>query len=165
MKKKNTCQVSVIFEELAVCKKDSSGVVVLQNSVCKKICGDRSNQICTDGCMKHYQSANPRDKKGTLQFKNKKMGDKKFDILMVNSGSSLLSLLYDLDKKERDDLYLYRKFNLTPRELEITLLVDQGQSNQEISSQLFISTKTVKTHINNILKKIPQEDWPRKSGE
>ena len=43
---------------------------------------------------------------------------------------------------------------LTEREKEIIRLVSQGLSNQGIADQLFISDKTVKTHLSNIFKKL-----------
>ena len=42
---------------------------------------------------------------------------------------------------------------LTEREREVVRLVAMGRSNREIAEQLFISEKTVKTHISNILAK------------
>lgn len=47
---------------------------------------------------------------------------------------------------------------LTPRELEILRLIAQGKTNQEISDLLFITIKTVKTHITQILAKLEVED-------
>lgn len=43
---------------------------------------------------------------------------------------------------------------LTPRELEVLRLVEQGRSNGQIARQLFISTKTVSVHVSNILAKL-----------
>lgn len=40
--------------------------------------------------------------------------------------------------------------DLTERELEIAILVAQGLSNQEIADATFMSTATVKTHLNRI---------------
>ena len=48
--------------------------------------------------------------------------------------------------------------DLTQRELEVLLLIAQGKSNQEISDELFITLKTVKTHVSNILSKLEVED-------
>ena len=48
--------------------------------------------------------------------------------------------------------------DLTQRELEVLLLIAQGKSNQEIADELFITLKTVKTHVSNILSKIEVED-------
>lgn len=47
---------------------------------------------------------------------------------------------------------------LTEREWEILLLVAQGKTNQEIADQLFISLKTVKVHVSNILSKLEVQD-------
>lgn len=47
---------------------------------------------------------------------------------------------------------------LTNRENEILLLITQGMSNQEIADELFITLKTVKTHVSNILSKLEVED-------
>lgn len=48
--------------------------------------------------------------------------------------------------------------DLTKRENEILLLIAQGNSNQEIADALFITLKTVKTHVSNILAKLDVED-------
>ena len=43
---------------------------------------------------------------------------------------------------------------LTPREIDLLHLMARGASNVEISSTLFISVSTVKTHISSILRKL-----------
>jgi two-component system NarL family response regulator len=43
---------------------------------------------------------------------------------------------------------------LTKRELEILRLVAEGLSNEEIGKKIFISRKTVKTHLRNIFDKL-----------
>lgn len=48
--------------------------------------------------------------------------------------------------------------DLTNREQEILMLIAQGMSNQEIADTLFITLKTVKTHVSNILSKLSVED-------
>ena len=47
---------------------------------------------------------------------------------------------------------------LTEREEEILSLVAQGKSNQEIARQLFVSVKTVRNHVSNILVKLQVAD-------
>ncbi|NJN75761.1 MAG: response regulator transcription factor [Synechococcaceae cyanobacterium RL_1_2] len=44
--------------------------------------------------------------------------------------------------------------DLTPREIEIVDLIKGGANNQEIADQLYISVRTVKNHITNILSKL-----------
>ena len=48
--------------------------------------------------------------------------------------------------------------NLTNRELEVLNLIAYELSNQEIADELFITLKTVKTHVSNILSKLEVED-------
>jgi len=48
--------------------------------------------------------------------------------------------------------------DLTNREKEVLLEIAQGKSNQEIADELFITLKTVKTHVSNILSKLEVED-------
>ena len=47
---------------------------------------------------------------------------------------------------------------LTEREEEVLSLVAQGRSNQEIARQLFVSLKTVRNHVSNILVKLQVAD-------
>ncbi|MEJ6549427.1 response regulator transcription factor [Corynebacterium sp. USCH3] len=47
---------------------------------------------------------------------------------------------------------------LTPRELEILVLVARGYSNPEIARRLFVSLPTVKTHVGRILAKTESRD-------
>lgn len=47
---------------------------------------------------------------------------------------------------------------LTEREMEILLLMSEGKTNQEIADELFISIKTVKVHVSNILAKLDVQD-------
>ncbi len=44
--------------------------------------------------------------------------------------------------------------SLTPREVEVLHLLANGNASQDIATELFISLTTVRTHIQNILKKL-----------
>jgi predicted ATPase/DNA-binding CsgD family transcriptional regulator len=43
---------------------------------------------------------------------------------------------------------------LTPRELDVLVLVAQGKTNKEIAAELFIAERTASNHVSNILAKI-----------
>lgn len=47
---------------------------------------------------------------------------------------------------------------LTPREKEVLAELTKGKSNREIASSLFVTEKTVKTHISNIFAKLGVQD-------
>jgi DNA-binding NarL/FixJ family response regulator len=48
--------------------------------------------------------------------------------------------------------------NLTPREQEVLGLIAEGMINKEIAHKLFISEKTVKNHVSNLLRKLDVSD-------
>lgn len=48
--------------------------------------------------------------------------------------------------------------DLTERELDVLKCLGEGMTNQEISEELFIGIKTVKTHVSNILSKLNISD-------
>ena len=43
---------------------------------------------------------------------------------------------------------------LTERELETLKALSQGKSNKDIADELFVTEKTVKTHVSNVLSKL-----------
>jgi len=83
-------------------------------------------------------------------------------IRAVNRGESrlnpqatnqLLNHLSDRSPSERD------AFNdLTPRERDVLREITNGRGNKEIAEALFITEKTVKTHVSNILSKLGLHD-------
>ena len=46
------------------------------------------------------------------------------------------------------------QLGLTPRELEVLLLVAAGRTNREIGAELFMSEKTASVHVSRILAKL-----------
>ena len=62
-----------------------------------------------------------------------------------------------LERLTRKEVH-YPHEDLTSREMEVLLLIAEGCSNQEIADQLFITLKTVKTHVSNILSKLEVDD-------
>jgi len=60
----------------------------------------------------------------------------------------------DIADSKGEDLHCGTKHELTPREQEVLHLLTKGYANKEIAQALFISDKTVKTHLNNIFRKL-----------
>ena len=46
----------------------------------------------------------------------------------------------------------------TEREAQVVSLVGQGPSNREIADALFLGESTVKTHLNNLMRKLDLRD-------
>lgn len=63
--------------------------------------------------------------------------------------------ILERDAKEKEH---HLHDDLTSRELEVLLLIAKGYANQEIADELFITLKTVKTHVSNILSKLEVVD-------
>jgi len=65
-------------------------------------------------------------------------------------------LLANLSNKENNERNLLEQ--LTKRELDVLKEIARGKSNKEIASTLFITEKTVKTHVSNLLAKLELAD-------
>lgn len=61
-------------------------------------------------------------------------------------------------EKEPVELSPHDKHPLTPREQDVLSELTKGKSNREIASALFVTEKTVKTHISNLFAKLQVQD-------
>lgn len=70
-----------------------------------------------------------------------------------------LAIETEVDKKIKvHDMQPELHEDLTARERDILRLLAKGYDNQTIADELFISLKTVKTHVSNILAKLEVDD-------
>ncbi len=51
-----------------------------------------------------------------------------------------------------------RQMRISPREMEVVHLIARGFGNKKIAEELFISERTVKTHVTHLLEKLEQSD-------
>ena len=143
-------------EDIGVCIKDSKGRVLYQNQSCEQLCGNYHGEQCNKGCMLLYK----RDDHGisppaTQVFPAQEFSGSPVDVIMINDGEMLVTLLVDQRNKVAADIEHFKKYELSHREEEVLKLILEGKKNSEIAKMLFISISTVKTHVNNIYKKIP----------
>jgi two-component system, NarL family, response regulator LiaR len=71
-------------------------------------------------------------------------------IIEPKVANKMLNRFRTSERKPHDDL--------TERELDVLKCLGEGMTNQEISEELFIGVKTVKTHVSNILSKLNVSD-------
>lgn len=71
-------------------------------------------------------------------------------VLHPRIAAKLMRSLRDKDESEQPSPFA----ELSDRELEVLRLIAEGLANMEIAEKLFISEKTVKSHVGNILSKL-----------
>ena len=145
-----------IEDDLGVCIKDLEGKVLQQNKACLEICGDCLGKVCTIACMELYAQDETRqwDQWGSRVYENSYAHDGYYDITLLCSNRQMITLLQPLEKQYQKALAYYEGLNLTKREVEILSYVIKGASNLEICKRISVSKATIKTHLNNIYKKI-----------
>lgn len=74
---------------------------------------------------------------------------------LINDGSNNTQEEPQVEVTEEVDLFNNK---LSPREGEIARLICKGYPNKKIAFKLYISEKTVKTHVSNILAKLEMKD-------
>ena len=139
--------------ELGRCIKTINKEVLFQNESCIQTCGEMKGQICHKGCMSSYVNT-----PGMWLIKNSIVDDSQVDAVVINDGKTLTTLLYpysQIEEELRNEEEKLLSFGLSKSEVIIFLLVIKGKKNREILAQLFISKSTLKTHLNNIYKKLP----------
>ncbi len=145
-----------IESTLGLCIKNKDKEVLYQDQKCLDSCGDMRGQICTKGCMESYATV-----PGMTLVKNSKVNDGTVDAVVINDNQKITTLLYhhnqNVHNEEEEKLMRAKliSFGLTKSELAIFLKVLKGARNTEICQELFISRATLKTHLNNIYKKLP----------
>lgn len=74
---------------------------------------------------------------------------------LANLTSRIISKLHDPSIIDKEiEMEIKEKFSLTGREKEILVLLLKGKSNKDIADIMYVSTETVKTHLQNIYRKL-----------
>lgn len=147
-----------IEAQLGVCLKTKEKKVLYQNESCLNTCGDMQGQICNKGCMESYAPVSGMSLMKNYCVANGPQIDL-VDAVVINHQDTLTTLLYHHDYSAKEDTQLKEEllsFGLTKSELAIFLRVQKGMKNSDIIKEFFISKSTLKTHLNNIYKKLPE---------
>jgi DNA-binding CsgD family transcriptional regulator len=153
---------SLRASDIAVCVKDSGKRVLMQNERCIGVCGDQQGALCELGCMELYaQDASQQWKDwGTRMYKNSDINGGFYDVTLLCSTDHIITFLQPLEEKYEMALAHYRGKGLTRRETEVIALTIQGVSNSQICKRLSISKATLRTHLNNVYKKLRDAGEP-----
>ncbi len=141
---------------IAVCVKNDDKEVLEQNELCRQICGDCLGEVCEKGCMSLFAQDDASQWKdwGSRVYKNSHIHDAFFDVTLLLSGKNIITFLQPLKDKYEQALAYYQGKGLTRRETEVVSLTIRGVTNIDICESLSISRATLRTHLNNIYRKL-----------
>jgi len=147
------------INDFSVCVKNRNKKVLMQNKPCLDVCGDKIGSRCNDGCMELFNNDKKKQWKeqGSCVYKNILMNNDYFDVHLLCGNENIITFLMPLKKQQSDAFLFYKDKGLTRRESEIISFVIQGYSNRYITKQLTISMATLKSHLNNIYRKLREK--------
>ena len=141
---------------MLVCVKDIDRKVLKQNAGCKRLCGDREEQVCGDGCMAVYENDDTQQWKhwGSRTYRNCRIYASYYDLTLLCSDQHLVTIMQPLEEKQAIALKYYRELGLSRRETEVITQVIAGLNNAEICEKLSISNSTLRSHLNSIYHQV-----------
>lgn len=140
--------------KLGTCIKNIKKEVLFQDELCLEVCGKMLGAVCDKGCMSNYAGLS-----GMTLIKNSENENNIVDAVVINDGKTLTTLFYMKNKNEearKEEIERLKSHGLSKSEMSIFILVMDGWRNSQIAKELFISKGTLKTHLNNIYKKLPE---------
>lgn len=146
------------LKKVGVCVKSTNTTVEYQNRISENLCGSQIGQICSKGCMAQLNKNHHEVLSGNYKlFRNTQLDNDSADTIIIHDGEKITTLLFSQKENIQRQLNVLGEYNLTKSELNIMKKFLEGHSNIEITKSLFISKSTLRTHLNNIYKKIPFE--------
>lgn len=147
---------TLVASHVGICIKDLTKKILFQNQACMNRCGDKAGATCRDQCMKSYHShSDPIALQGVHIPPHVDMATKDFETVVVNDGRFITTIQCPITEKNSAIMEEILKYGLTKTELKIVEMRLGHLSNQEVATKLFISSATLRTHLNNAYKKMP----------
>lgn len=140
---------------IGVCVRDAQQRVISQNEHCSSICGDRTGNICDEGCVSQCKqdTARAEDSEGSRLYADSDMFGEHCDVTVIQTGDKRVTLLQPLEARHQRALSAFIDAGLSEREMAVIQLVVQGLTNSEICTQLNIARATLRTHLNRAYRK------------
>jgi DNA-binding CsgD family transcriptional regulator len=131
--------------------------VIAQNDSCRKVCGNMAGKICSKGCMQQLNEMPPESLKANsfITLKNVLPDEGVINALMLNNNGFVTTLVFDITKNVDEQLLAIEPYGLTYTEGQIVRMMLEGATNAEIVKKFRIARSTLKSHINNIYRKLP----------
>ena len=148
------------LKKLGICIKAKDTTVEYQNSKCQEICGNQLGIKCEKGCVLKLDAEKNSEKSaqtGFRLYRNKSVDNQIVDSVVAQDGEKIVTLLLNSEEFILSQMNLIRNYSLSPSELAIMKKFLKGHTHSEIAGQLFISKSTLRTHLNNIYKKLPAD--------
>lgn len=144
--------------KIGICIKSTDTIVEYQNPMCENICGHQIGHKCAKGCITKLKTESGEIlNAGYKLYRNTQVDNNNVDTIITNDGEKITTLLFKKEEDIQKQLNTLAKYNLSKSEIGVMKKFLEGYSNFEIAEHLFISKSTLRTHLNNIYKKIPSE--------
>lgn len=147
------------LKKLGICIKSNDTTVEYQNSKCREICGNQLGQKCEKGCILklNAENAGRNAQTGFRLYRNLPIDNQIVDCVIAQDGDKIITLLLNGEEFILNQMNLIKEYSLSPSELTVMKKFLEGYTHSEIAEQLFISKSTLRTHLNNVYKKLPAE--------
>lgn len=149
------------FNDLGICIKTPKKEILFQNDACKSVCGDHTSQSCSL-CSELTFQQKQNDFFSFSSHTSILFSEKQYILNQLcnlykfeEKNKNEFTIISPLTKTDSAQRHYLKENGLTPREVEIALLMIDQKTNTEIQKSLTISKATLKTHLNHIYKKLP----------
>lgn len=147
-------------EDVGVCVRDPSAVIVFQNHACRAVCGDALGKTCERACIK--VSTDKASTVGPQMNPGEMLHGVHCDVAVFEGANDSVTLIVSREARLAEQRAYFEGRGLTPRETEIATLVLLGHTNQEIVETTGLTKATVRTHLNRVHQKLPAQ-WLTKA--